>query len=187
MCLYICMYLTSGAQTIAHHLLTSAQLASWAAKEPDESPLQNSFCLMSYDMEYPFGQFKSAVLIIFPPRSLALCYKWPWVCMTLLSSSYKHWCVITAVFHLDIKYSIIPVTLKKLSRLKVNASNSPVVAPKWSQPPCYVVPGQKVVPLESAGLQVRGWEQGGQGTPVTQGQAAMSAGSKPLHRQNMRG
>ena len=33
-------------------------------------PLQNSFSLMSYGIEYPFGQFKSAVLFLFPPSSL---------------------------------------------------------------------------------------------------------------------
>ena len=32
--------------------------------------LQNSFRMISYGMEYPFGQFKSAVLILFPPSSL---------------------------------------------------------------------------------------------------------------------
>ena len=32
--------------------------------------LQNSFHVMSYGMEYPFGQFKSAVLILFPLSSL---------------------------------------------------------------------------------------------------------------------
>jgi len=38
-------------------------------REMNSHPLQNSFCMMSYDMEYPFGQFKSAVLILFPPIS----------------------------------------------------------------------------------------------------------------------
>jgi len=29
-------------------------------------PIKNSFHLMTYGMEYPFGLFKSAVLILFP-------------------------------------------------------------------------------------------------------------------------
>jgi len=32
--------------------------------------LQNSFCTMPYGMEYPFGQFKSAVPILFPLQLL---------------------------------------------------------------------------------------------------------------------
>lgn len=33
-------------------------------------PLQNSFHTMSYGMENPFGQFQSAILILFPPSFL---------------------------------------------------------------------------------------------------------------------
>lgn len=34
--------------------------------------LQNSFCVMSYGVEYLFGQLKSAVLILSLPNSLDL-------------------------------------------------------------------------------------------------------------------
>ena len=66
------MYITSDAQAIAYHLPTNAQLALQAAEERKLSshPLQNSIYMMSYGMEYPFGQFKPAVLILFPPSSL---------------------------------------------------------------------------------------------------------------------
>ena len=66
------MYVTSDTQVIAHHAPAKAQLASSAAGERvmNPHPLQNSFHVMSYSMEYPFGQFKSAVLILFPPSSL---------------------------------------------------------------------------------------------------------------------
>ena len=66
------MCTTSGAQAIAHHPLTNAQLAPHSAEESHMHchPLQNSFHVMSYGMEYPFGQLKSAVLILFPPSSL---------------------------------------------------------------------------------------------------------------------
>jgi len=77
------MNITSDAQVIAHHFSTDAQLASQATEEREMNspPLQNSFCLMSYGMEYHFDQFKSSVLILFPPISwgpslwmaLALC------------------------------------------------------------------------------------------------------------------
>ena len=52
--------------------LNDAQLAPQAAGERrmKSHPLQNSFYMMPYGMEYPFGQFKSAVLNLFPPRSL---------------------------------------------------------------------------------------------------------------------
>ena len=51
---------------------TDAQLAPWAMEgsEMNSHALQNSFCMMLYGMEYPFGQIKSAVLILFSPSSL---------------------------------------------------------------------------------------------------------------------
>lgn len=63
------MYITSDAQAIAHHLSTDAQLALQAAEESktNSHPLQNSFCMTSYGLEYPFSQLKTAVLILFPP------------------------------------------------------------------------------------------------------------------------
>jgi len=66
------MYITSGAQAIALHLPADAQIASWVVQKQEMSshPLQNSSRMMSYDMEYHFGLFKSAVLILFPPSSL---------------------------------------------------------------------------------------------------------------------
>ena len=49
------MYITSDAQAIAHHRLTNAQLAPRAVEEREMNshPLQNSFHMMSYGMEYP--------------------------------------------------------------------------------------------------------------------------------------
>jgi len=66
------MYVTSDAQVIAFHPLTDALLAPQAGEEStmNSHTLQNSSCLMSYLMEYPFGWFKSAVQILFPPSSL---------------------------------------------------------------------------------------------------------------------
>ena len=50
-------------------LITAQPIPSFppqAAKESEMNsyPLQNSFCMIAYSMEYPFGQFKSAVLIL---------------------------------------------------------------------------------------------------------------------------
>ena len=62
--------------------------------------LQYSFCMMSYEMEYPFGQFKSAV----PSQLLA-----PFTMSGLgsvqhcLAGNYKHWCIINIVFLLEPK------------------------------------------------------------------------------------
>jgi len=66
------MYTRNDAQAIFYHPQTDAQLGPWAAMESEMNShaLQNSFHLMSYGMEYPFGQFESAVLILFPPISL---------------------------------------------------------------------------------------------------------------------
>ena len=65
------MYITSDAKATAHHAPSNAQLAPKTAKERDMNSytLQNSFLMMPYDMEYPFGQIKSAVIILFPPIS----------------------------------------------------------------------------------------------------------------------
>ena len=51
------MYITSDAQAIAHHALTDAQVAPWAMEEHEMNshPLQNFFHIISYGMEYPFG------------------------------------------------------------------------------------------------------------------------------------
>ena len=67
------MYIISEAQVVAHHPPANAQLAPWSEEESETNshPLQNPFCLISYGMEYPFGQFKPAVLILFPPSSLS--------------------------------------------------------------------------------------------------------------------
>ena len=55
------MSITSDTQAIAHHLPAEAQLTPRAVEEHEMNshPLQNFFCMMSYGMEYPFGQFKS--------------------------------------------------------------------------------------------------------------------------------
>lgn len=65
------MCITSDAQTTAHHPPADAQLAPRAAIKNEIPPLQNSFHKMSYGMEYPFDQFKSALLILFPPSFLS--------------------------------------------------------------------------------------------------------------------
>lgn len=66
------MYVTSDSQAILHHPLTDAQLIPQAMEESDinSHPLQNSFCIMSYIMEYPFGQLKLVILILFPLQLL---------------------------------------------------------------------------------------------------------------------
>ena len=99
------MYITRDAQAIAHHLPTDAQLAPQRGEEREMNshPIQNSFCMNSYSMEYPFRQFKLALLILLPPSSFSEKLEWPWLCRALLSSSYKHQCVISIVFHLKPK------------------------------------------------------------------------------------
>ena len=74
--MYVNVYITSDVEAIAHHPPADVQLSSWAAEEGEMNshPLQNSFCKISYDMEYLFGQFKSAVLILSPSSSLGLSW-----------------------------------------------------------------------------------------------------------------
>ena len=73
MTVYIKMCITSDRQEIAHHFLINGQLASkqWNGEREMNfhSPL-NSFRLVPYCMEYPFGWFKSALLILFILSSL---------------------------------------------------------------------------------------------------------------------
>ena len=65
------MDVTSDEQAIAHHTPIETQLALWTVEEWWMLPPLQDSCLIFYDMEYPFGQFKSAVLILFPPSSLS--------------------------------------------------------------------------------------------------------------------
>jgi len=109
------------------------QVAQWAEKGnelPTTSEL--SFCIMSCAMEYPFGQLKSAALILPPPiRLLVWAEKLvqPWLCSTLLSNNYKHWCVINNAFLLEPKDSITPNTLKKTipSQLKLRQAANLII------------------------------------------------------------
>ena len=66
------MYIRSDAQAIAHHPSYNAQLAPQAIGESkmNSHPPQSSFHMTTYGTECPFGQFKSAVFILFPPSSL---------------------------------------------------------------------------------------------------------------------
>lgn len=83
------MYITRDSQAIVHHPLTNVQLAPQVAEERQMNsyPLQNSFHIMSHRMEYPFSQFKSAVLILFPPSYLGPHCNWPWVCTSSLAAA----------------------------------------------------------------------------------------------------
>jgi len=51
--------------------MIDAQQAPQATEESQMNSLllQNSFCILPYGIEYPFGQLKSAVLILFPSSS----------------------------------------------------------------------------------------------------------------------
>ena len=53
-------------------LTTLAQLSPQAAVRARNKllPLHNSFHLMAYDTEYPFSQFRTTILVLFPAVSL---------------------------------------------------------------------------------------------------------------------
>lgn len=89
----------------------------------DELPPSSkfSFHIISYGMQYYFGQLKSGILILSPPNPFLVWaekLEWSWLQTALLSSNYKHWCVISIVFLLEPKHSTIPDILKKESQLK---------------------------------------------------------------------
>ena len=57
--------------SIAHHLPTDAQLVpKQRSTPPSQLPPVYILGMTSYGMEYPFGQFGSAVLAVSPPRFL---------------------------------------------------------------------------------------------------------------------
>lgn len=67
MYIYICKEKVMHG-TIAHHMPTDAQ--SVPEQQPFSQPTPLNlivFCMLSYSMEYPFGQFRSTVLIYSPP------------------------------------------------------------------------------------------------------------------------
>ena len=80
---------------------------------------------MLYDMQYPLGHFRSAVLVLSPPSSLCPLSPHHWqgsmrsweterslaLCSTA-QQQLKHWCVISIGFLLKPKHSIIPDTMK---------------------------------------------------------------------------
>lgn len=55
---------------IAYHPLTNARLLSEHWQPPQPTPVVLLFSVMSHGMEYPFGQFGSAVLVLSTPSLL---------------------------------------------------------------------------------------------------------------------
>ena len=147
-CIYICMYVykcvcvyiyvytcLQNKQRIMQ-LLTTPQLMPSQSLScgcqslssgcyPNHLPaVLQFFHLMIYGMEYPFGQFRSAVLVLSPPSSLG--FSCPVAVRVVqetenvlgsaqhCSATIKIWCVISAVFLLKSKCSIIPGTVKKI-------------------------------------------------------------------------
>ena len=55
---------------IAHHLLTDAQLVPKQQFPPTPLPPVYILDVTSHGLEYPFGQFGSAVLAVCPPNFL---------------------------------------------------------------------------------------------------------------------
>lgn len=61
-------------ETVAHHLLTDAQpVPHQCVICPSEISLVYILGVMFYGMEYPFGQFGSALLAVLPPGFLCTC------------------------------------------------------------------------------------------------------------------
>lgn len=124
------MYLTSDAHVIAHQSPNDAELAHWAAKRQivNSHPLQNSFHLMSYSTEYPFGLFKSAVPFLFPRASLGPSL---WLALSqqanininVLSTLFFSWC------------AWLCAAVKWAGRRAILAYNLFCSSPKWTSFP----------------------------------------------------
>jgi len=97
------MYITNNAQAVAHQPPTNAQPAPWAVEksEMDSCLLQKFFCMTSYGMDIPLAILSQLSQFCSLPASWTLHCKWPWLCTALLSSNYRHCCVISGVFLLE--------------------------------------------------------------------------------------
>lgn len=79
--------------------------------------------MISHGMEYPFDQFKLAVLLQSPPSSLCTLSpsmieqhkKLKWISAATAWQQLKHLCAIDTVFLLNPKHGLIPNTMKKIN------------------------------------------------------------------------
>jgi len=78
-----------------------------------------TWCHMTWNI--PLSSLSQLSSFCSLPAPWALCWEWPWLCTALFSRNYKHQCVISIVFLLEPKHSILPDTLKKIipSQLKI--------------------------------------------------------------------
>ena len=107
------MYITSDAQAIAHHPPSNAHLALEQRKRDEFAPPSKSFPHNAMAWNVLLASVSQLSSLCSLPAPWGLCCKWPWLCAVLLSSSYKHWCVISTSFLLQPKHSITPGPLKK--------------------------------------------------------------------------
>ena len=114
---YIWMSISSHTEAIGHQPTIDAQIAPWAVgSEWDELHLSWKKTLLPHDVIWNgelFGQWKSAVLILFPTSTSLRKLNQPLLCTTLLRNNKKHWCVINIFFLLKPKHSIITDATKK--------------------------------------------------------------------------
>lgn len=109
--------------TISHHLLTNVQAA------PKSWPISTSFFFlfrtMTYDVEYPFGQWGSTVLAVSPPIFLCpppsllagQCEKLKNPCLRVSTAQCQReqQCVINIILFLYPKHSTVPDTRRKIN------------------------------------------------------------------------
>ena len=117
------MYITSASNCPPPPI--NVQLDSEQQKTKINShPLQNSSHMMSYGMEYSFGQFKSVMSILFPARNLVPSLRMALALYNAANQQQKTLMYYQHCFSLKAKRSIKPGTLKRTipSQLKLRHS-----------------------------------------------------------------
>ena len=117
---------------MTHHLLTDAQpVPEQQSQSPGQQPPVYIPSITSYCMEYPFGQFVSAVMAMLPPSFLCTSFlaehgklQSPWLSVSTAQQQLKHQCIINIMLILNPKHSTIPATRKKIN--SVPAENKTV-------------------------------------------------------------
>ena len=86
------------------------------------------FSMMSRGMEYPFGQFRSAVLVLLPPSNFCTHsstlarrhekLKYSWLCLSAALQQLIQLCIISSIFIKNPKH-IISASTKKITSIPV--------------------------------------------------------------------
>ena len=137
MYIYMCVYTYTTKQAMhsaaAYHLLTNAQAGSKQQQPKQLSTISQViffFCMMSHRIAWPFGQFRSAVLVLspVPPQFPSLGDPYKKLRNQNVLGSVQHCSATnentgtlsTLSFLLKPKHHIIPDSVKKISSVPID-------------------------------------------------------------------